>query len=499
MSFAVLPPELNSARMYAGAGLGPMLAAAAAWDELTTELGMAATSFESVISGLAGGGWQGPASLAMASAAAPYVGWLTAAAGQAERTAGQARAAASAFEAAQAATVHPAMVASNRAARVWLVASNLLGQNTPAIAAAEAEYEQMWAQDVAAMAAYYADASALAARLTPWPQSLQNLAQPMQSGVGKIIAMPMLGPGTALIMGGTGNPQPDPVYVANIGKLFITPNFPGYTAQGVYTPEQWWPFTSFSLRPPYFTTSVGDGLKNLNAAIMAQYAAGTNTAVFGYSQSAGIATLEMRYLEGLPAGQKPDPSQLSFLLAGNPNRPDGGFYERFNSPLSPLLQALGFQVAGTTPTNVYPTTDYAIQYDGIADFPQYPIDIFADANAVAGMVFLHPFYGDLTPAQLALGVAQPVSPADTQTTYILIPTQNLPLLDPLRAIPFVGNPLADLVQPDLRVLVDLGYDRAAYQDVPTMAGLFPHVDVATVAAELQQGAGQGVHDAIADL
>jgi hypothetical protein len=300
-------------------------------------------------------------------------------------------------------------------------------------------------------------------------------------------------------MGGTGNPQPDPVYVANIGKLFITPNFPGYTAQGLYTPEQWWPFTRLSLHPPYFTTSVGDGLKNLNAAIMAQYAAGTNTAVFGYSQSGGIATLEMRYLEGLPAGQKPDPSQLSFVLAGNPNRPDGGFYERFSSPLSPLLQALGFEVAGTTPTNVYPTTDYAIQYDGIADFPQYPIDIFADANAVAGMLFLHPTYSDLTPAQVALAVAQPVSPADTQTTYILIPTQNLPLLDPLRAIPFVGNPLADLAQPDLRVLVDLGYDRAAYQDVPTMAGLFPNVDVATVAAELQQGAGQGVHDAIADL
>ncbi len=484
--------------MYAGAGLGPLLAAAAAWDGLTTDLGLAAASFESVISGLADGSWQGEASMAMASAAAGYVGWLTAAATQAEQTAAQARAAASAFEAAQAATVHPAMVAANRARRVWLAVSNLFGQNAPAIAAAEAEYEQMWAQDVAAMVSYHGAGSAVAAQLTRWlPQP--NLSTSL-SNAGKIIAMPMTGSGTALIMGGTGNPQPDPAYVANVDNLFIAPKYPGFTAQGLFTPEQYWPFTGFSLHPPYFTTSVGDGLKALNTAIMAQYAAGTNTVVFGYSQSAGISTLEMRYLETLPAGQKPDLSQLSFVLNGNPNRPDGGFYERFNNAFSPFLQALGFQTAGATPTNAYPTTDYALQYDGIADFPQYPIDVLADANAFAGMIFVHPTYSDLTPAQVALGVAQPVSPADTQTTYILIPTQNLPLLDPLRAIPVVGNPLADLVQPDLRVLVDLGYDRTAYQDVPTHAGLFPsHVNWGTVATELQQGGVQGLNNAIGDL
>ena len=491
-----MPPELNSARIYAGAGSGPLLAAATAWDGLTTDLGLAAASFESVISGLADGSWQGRASMAMASAAATYVGWLTAAATQAEQTAAQVRAAASAFEAAQAATVHPATVVANRAQRVWLAVSNLLGQNTPAIAAAEAEYEQMWAQDVAAMVGYHGAGSAVAAQLTRW------LPQPSLSNAANVIATTMttMGSGTALIMGGTGNPQPDPAYVASVDNLFIAPKFPGYTAQGLFTPEQYSPFTSFSLHPPYFTTSVGDGLKNLNNAIMAQYAAGKNTLVFGYSQSAGIATLEMRYLETLPAGQKPDLSQLSFQLIGNPNRPDGGFYERFDNAFSPFLQALGFQTAGATPTNAYPTTDYALQYDGIADFPQYPLNLLADANAFAGMIFVHPTYSDLTPAQVASGVAQPVSPGDSLTTYILIPTQNLPLLDPLRAIPVVGNPLADLLQPDLRVLVDLGYDRSAFQDVPTHAGLFAsHVNWGIVATELEQGAVQGLHSAIADL
>ncbi len=488
----MLPPELNSARIYAGAGSGSMLAAAAAWDGLTTELDLSAASFQSVTAGLAGGPWQGPASEAMASVAAPYVAWLTAAAGQAAQTAGQARLAASAFEAAHASTVHPAMVAANRAARVWLAAANLFGLNAPAIAAAEAEYEQMWAQDVAAMEGYHFAASAAVAQLTSWQQSLP-LAQ---------IATPMAAASTALIMGGTGNPQPDPAFVANVNKLFIAPNYPGYIVQGLTTPEAWWPFTSISLRPPHFTTSVGDGLNILNAAIMSQYAAGNNAVVFGYSQSAGIATLEMRYLETLPAGQKPDLSQLSFVLAGNPDRPNGGIYERFNNPLSPLLQALGFEVAGTTLSNAYPTIDYALQYDGAADFPQYPINIFADANAIAGFLFVHPTYSDLTPAQVALGVTQPVSPADALTTYVLIPTHNLPLLDPLRAIPVIGNPLADLVQPDLRVLVELGYDRTAYQDVPTPIGLFPNVDqgaLNTLATELQHGATQGVNDAIADF
>ncbi|ORB61041.1 PPE domain-containing protein, partial [Mycobacterium shinjukuense] len=52
MNFQVLPPEINSVLMYGGAGSGPWLAAAAAWDGLAAELGAAAASFESVTSGL---------------------------------------------------------------------------------------------------------------------------------------------------------------------------------------------------------------------------------------------------------------------------------------------------------------------------------------------------------------------------------------------------------------------------------------------------------------
>ncbi len=121
MSFMTLPPEINSLLMYTGAGSGPMLQAAAAWNGLSAELGSAAESFSSVISGLAGQAWQGAASRAMTSAAAPYLGWLSAAASQASGAATQAQAVASEFEAALAATVHPLAVQANRNGVVQLV------------------------------------------------------------------------------------------------------------------------------------------------------------------------------------------------------------------------------------------------------------------------------------------------------------------------------------------------------------------------------------------
>ncbi|MCV6963623.1 PPE family protein, partial [Mycobacterium intermedium] len=91
MNFATLPPEINSLRMFAGAGVGPMLSAAAAWDDLAEELAAVAESFGEVTSGLSGGAWQGPASVAMAEAATPYVSWLNTVTAQAEQASAQAR------------------------------------------------------------------------------------------------------------------------------------------------------------------------------------------------------------------------------------------------------------------------------------------------------------------------------------------------------------------------------------------------------------------------
>lgn len=179
LGFSWLPPEINSARMFAGAGSGPLFAAASAWEGLAADLWASASSFESVLAALTTGPWTGPASMSMAAAASPYVGWLSTVASQAQLAAIQARAAATAFEAALAATVHPTAVTANRVSLASLIAANVLGQNTPAIAATEFDYLEMWAQDVAAMVGYHAGAKSVAATLAPFslpPVSLAGLA-----------------------------------------------------------------------------------------------------------------------------------------------------------------------------------------------------------------------------------------------------------------------------------------------------------------------------------
>jgi PPE-repeat protein len=124
-----------------------MLAAAAAWDELAAELGMAASGYNSTITELTFSPWVGPSSASMVAAVVPYVGWLGALATLAEQTASQARAAVAAYEAAFAMTVPPAVVLANRVLLMTLIATNLFGQNSAAIAATEAQYAEMWAQD----------------------------------------------------------------------------------------------------------------------------------------------------------------------------------------------------------------------------------------------------------------------------------------------------------------------------------------------------------------
>ncbi|QNI07072.1 PPE family protein [Mycobacterium kubicae] len=169
MFYAAFPPEINSGRMYSGPGSGPMLAAAAAWNGLAAELQSTAASYSSVIATLTSGPWVGPSALAMAAAATPYVSWLSGTAAQAAQAASQATAAAAAYETAFAAHVPPEEIAANRTQLASLVATNLFGQNTAAIAATEAQYGEMWAQDAVAMDSY-AGSSAAASEVTPFTE-----------------------------------------------------------------------------------------------------------------------------------------------------------------------------------------------------------------------------------------------------------------------------------------------------------------------------------------
>jgi PPE-repeat protein len=187
MDFALLPPEVNSGLMYTGPGAGPMLAAAAGWDAVAAELESTASGYSSEVSGLTGQAWIGPSSVMMTAAAAPFTAWLQLSAVQAAQTAAHAYTAAAAYEAAFAMTVPPPLVAANRAQLMALIATNFLGQNTPAIAATEAQYTEMWVQDAIAMYGYAAD-SMPASTLQPFDEPPRTTSQSGQADQARAVA-----------------------------------------------------------------------------------------------------------------------------------------------------------------------------------------------------------------------------------------------------------------------------------------------------------------------
>ena len=171
--FAARPPEVNSALIYSGSGAGPLMAASSSFSALSSELSSSAATYESIISQL-GSEWTGPSSTAMAASAQTSIAWLTTTSAQLQEAAAAATSSAAAYEAAHAATIPPAVVTANRVQMAALVATNILGQNTPAILANDAMYAEFWAQDAAAMYAYSASASAASSALTPLTDPTEN-------------------------------------------------------------------------------------------------------------------------------------------------------------------------------------------------------------------------------------------------------------------------------------------------------------------------------------
>lgn len=170
--FAARPPEVNSTLMYSGAGAGPMMAAASTFGTLSSELSTNAAAYESIIQQL-GSEWTGTSSTSMAAAAQQSIDWLNTTSAQLQEAAAKATASAAAYEAAFSATIPPPVVYANRAQLAALVATNILGQNTPAIAANEAMYGEFWAQDATALTTYAANA-ATAAQVTPLTEPTQT-------------------------------------------------------------------------------------------------------------------------------------------------------------------------------------------------------------------------------------------------------------------------------------------------------------------------------------
>ena len=294
----------------------------------------------------------------------------------------------------------------------------------------------------------------------------------------------------ALIMGGSGVPTPTQQYADTAADLYLQPNGFGGTTEVLTTPEL------FVNREWSETQGAADLIEAIQRAIADGSVSADNPLyAFGYSQSSALSGLSMQQLAsaGVPA------NDLHFVLVGDPSTPDGGIYSEFGlTDIAPGINDL-------TPDNLYPTDVYTLEYDPVADWPRYSLDVLSDLNAAEGLLFEHLAYLGLTPQEIS-GAIPLETAGDPLTSYYMIPSETLPILDPLLLTPIIGQPLYDLLEPDTSILVNLGYgsitdgwNQGPADLVSTVNWGLPDMDWNQVFAALDTGAQQGWDAFTADL
>jgi hypothetical protein len=199
-----------------------------------------------------------------------------------------------------------------------------------------------------------------------------------------------------LIMTGSGTAVPSTTYMNNVSSRYLT-NFTSALTISVTTAEGLYPFTG--TKDLTLDISLARGVASLN-----NYITGVLGAPYRHRRRFGLfAELDHR-LDGNAETPRPGlqlDERRYFTLLGDPSNPNGGLFARFPG-LS--LPSLGATLGLATPSNDFPTTIWSLEYDGFADFPQYPIDFPADLNALAGIVFVHGTYPTLTTTQIGSAV-----------------------------------------------------------------------------------------------
>lgn len=359
-----------------------------------------------------------------------------------------------------------------------------------AVAQQAQSFHAQFARTVAGGALAYAEAELVNAAAT----ALNPILQPLKSFLTNVAVAPAAA--FTLVMGASGYPIPVEDYIQGIPPLYIDPFYTGGINLGINTPEGLYPLTG--IKDLTFDVSAARGLTILDNSIRAAFGqlAATSVNVFGYSQSAVIASMEMIALNPTNTPGGSIFNDLNFTLVGNPSNPNGGLLTRFPGLRLPSLGIDLFGVA--TPDNSFPTRIYTIEYDGFGGFPQYPLNVVSDINAFLGIIELHGRYPFLSPQELASAVELTNTVGAVQTQYFVVPTENLPILSPLRAIPIIGHPLAALIEPDMRVIVNLGYGSTTNgwspdpPNVPTGFGVIPPVPPGEIISALAEGTQLGI-------
>ena len=254
-------------------------------------------------------------------------------------------------------------------------------------------------------------------------------------------------------------------------------------------PASFWPVSHGGLTDPKWNASVDTGKNNVATAV----STGDDDAlIFGYSQGAVVAS---QY-----KASAPDPEHnITYVLLANPNRPNGGFLERFDGITIPILDVTG---SGATPDEGGTTYDIALQYDGWSDFPRHFTHVLSTINALAGTIFLHGFANQ--EAQIDLNnLVDPTKTdiaVDGQTTYYTVATPRLPILIASEAGP--PSPILAARDAPLRVMVEWGYDRSTSPGAPQTVSLLdmgnPIPDMVNLLRAIPVGIDDGLAEAKGD-
>ncbi|BDH59597.1 PE-PPE domain-containing protein [Tsukamurella sp. PLM1] len=331
---------------------------------------------------------------------------------------------------------------------------------------------------------------------------------------------------TVLVVPGTGTKDPSkvPGYQENVVGYYVAPTGAcddgGCTATPVPYIAEFWPIPLEGwggLEGAKWDDSVASGVISLNE----QYAAADKSdpiVIFGYSQGGTVVTEVKKQL----AENGGVPDNVSFVLIGNASRPNGGLFTRpsFLGHVPFLDVTFGPGTPTNTGTEGRPvnTTDVAFQYDGVTDFPRYPANLLATANAIAGFWYVHgkmlsPKGDDpatqtpigYTPDEVQAAVEAATDNCTTathcqisgDTRYVTLPAKILPIMLPLLELGAATNttalvrPFVDLTSPLARVIIETGYDRTDYGKA-TPFGLFPSIDPLRLGVDLVGATVQGI-------
>lgn len=231
---------------------------------------------------------------------------------------------------------------------------------------------------------------------------------------------PLSGSDTAIILGGTTQPTPSTAFAQAAENLFLHPlGFDGGATSSTVcdmigtdpcaAPLQVLTTPELIQQGPSSLTAADDvvlAVENEFTANPGAFSAEDPLTIFGYSQSATAESIAMSRLEadGIPS------ADLHFVFIGDPSLPDGVWPNLvpdldsiFGTSLTnTLLTDLGFDgvLGNLTPDDIYPTTIYTLDGDGVAQF-QPDFESGGLLGTIEGLFVQHVEYLGLTPDQVA--------------------------------------------------------------------------------------------------